>query len=182
MAEKKGTRFKLDFGDAVGAGPDPIAHPEYYRGVAIKRILAYLVDVAVIGLLLGAAALVFAVLGIVTFGVLTPLLLAVFAAIPLSYHVLLIGGPRSATLGMRLFRLEVRSLTRDRPDYIQAAVQTVLFYLSVGFTSWLILVVALFNTRRRTLHDIIAGTVVVNRLGAEAAAPGPATAESGFSS
>ncbi len=32
-----------------------------------------------------------------------------------------------------------------------------------SLTAWLILLVALFTDRRRTLHDILAGTVMVRR-------------------
>lgn len=170
MAERILPSFELHVEGDPGAIPDPLAHPECYHGVALKRVLAYFVDVVIIAAILGVAALVFVVAGILTLGLLTPVLFAVFALIPLGYHTLLIGGPRSATIGMRAFGLEVRSLTLGHPDYVQALVQTAIFYLSVGLTAWLILIIALFNPRRRTLHDFIAGTVVVNRVAAEAAA------------
>jgi uncharacterized RDD family membrane protein YckC len=38
---------------------------------------------------------------------------------------------------------------------------TVAFYVSVGVTGWLILLVALFNGRGRTLHDYLCGTVTI---------------------
>ncbi|MEE9140749.1 MAG: RDD family protein [Alphaproteobacteria bacterium] len=174
MAERNLASFELRTDGDPASMPDPLAHPDCYHGIAWKRVLAYLVDVVLIALIMGAAALVFVVAGVLTLGVLNPLLVTVFALIPLCYHVFLIGGPQSATMGMRLFGLQVRSLTIDHPDYIQALVQTVIFYLSVGLTTWLILIVALFNPRRRTLHDYVAGTVVVNRAPAEAASPGAA--------
>jgi uncharacterized RDD family membrane protein YckC len=170
MAERTLPSFEVHVEGDPGGIPDPLVHPECYHGVALRRVLAYLVDVVIIAAIMAVAALVFAVAGILTFGLLTPLLLVVFAFIPLGYHTLLIGGPRSATIGMRMFGLEVRSLEFDHPDTLQALVQSVIFYLSVALTSSLILIVALFNPRRRTLHDFIAGTVVVNRVAAEAAA------------
>jgi uncharacterized RDD family membrane protein YckC len=38
----------------------------------------------------------------------------------------------------------------------------VLFWLSVSFLTPLVLLIGLFNGRRRLLHDIILGTVVIN--------------------
>jgi uncharacterized RDD family membrane protein YckC len=38
----------------------------------------------------------------------------------------------------------------------------VLFWVSVSFFTPLILLVGLFNGRRRLLHDMILGTVVIN--------------------
>jgi uncharacterized RDD family membrane protein YckC len=64
---------------------------------------------------------------------------------------------------MRAFGIEVRSWTGDRPDHLQALVQTVLFYVSTAATCSLILLVALFERRRRTVHDMVAGTLVIRR-------------------
>jgi uncharacterized RDD family membrane protein YckC len=38
----------------------------------------------------------------------------------------------------------------------------VLFWVSISFLSPLVLLVGLFNSRRRLLHDFILGTVVIN--------------------
>ena len=152
--------FQLPSADRA---PDPLAHFEIYRGIAWKRVFAYVIDVAVIALLLSAAVLVLGFVGILTFGLLTPLLVGFFALIPFLYHTLLLAGPRHATLGMRVFGVEMRSLTNRYPDIVQAAIQTLLFYVSMGLTGWLIAVWALFDSRRRMLHDIVAGTYVVNR-------------------
>jgi uncharacterized RDD family membrane protein YckC len=43
----------------------------------------------------------------------------------------------------------------------QAFLQTVLFYVTAPPTGGLILVVALFNQHRRTVHDYLAGTVTL---------------------
>jgi uncharacterized RDD family membrane protein YckC len=46
------------------------------------------------------------------------------------------------------------------PMGLQALASVLLFYLTMA-TSGLLLVVALFTTRHRTLHDLISGLVVV---------------------
>ncbi|OIQ74327.1 hypothetical protein GALL_440200 [mine drainage metagenome] len=38
----------------------------------------------------------------------------------------------------------------------------VLFWISISFLSPLVLLVGLFNSRRRLLHDFVLGTVVIN--------------------
>ncbi len=128
----------------TGDPPEPFAAPECYRGVLVRRVFAYWVDLLCIGLLIALAWVLF-ILGL----------------IPVLYHTLSIGGPRSATPGMRLTGVEVRSWTGERPSYLQAFVQTVLFYVTVYPTWSLVLLIALFNERRRTLHDMLAGTLVV---------------------
>lgn len=152
--------FQLDL--TAGGAPDPIAHYELYRAVAIKRVIAYLIDLLCIGFFLTVAALVLFVINFLTLFLLHPFLLMVYALIPFCYHTFLLGGPSHATLGMRLMGVEMKSLTIGSPDYIQAAVQTVLFYLSITIFSP-ILLWALFDSRRRMLHDILAGTYVVNK-------------------
>ena len=143
--------------------PDPAALPEAYEGVLWRRTLAYFVDLCVIGLLAVFCWIVFALLWLLSFGLLGPLLWFLFGLIPLAYHTLLLSGRWSATIGMRLFDVELRSVTGERPGFLQALIQTALFYLTVGATCSLILLLVLFNRHKRTLHDMLAGTVVVRR-------------------
>jgi uncharacterized RDD family membrane protein YckC len=146
------------------AVPDPDAFPELYEGVLWRRSLAYLVDLVFIAFIAAAVWVVFAVLWLVSFGLLGPLLWFLFGLVPLAYHTLLLSGPLSATFGMRCFDVELRSITGERPSFVQALLQTALFYITIGLTGSLILLVALFNRRRRTLHDFLAGTVMVRTL------------------
>ncbi len=144
--------------------PDPIAFPQYYAGVVAKRVLAYLVDVVLIALMWAVLWVLVSALTVMSLGLLGPLLWPSLALVPLAYHSLLIGGEQSATIGMRLFGIEVRTWDGRRPGYLQAALVTIVFYVSVALTGWLVLVVALFNNQRRTLHDYLCGTIVINDL------------------
>src|SRR6202045_1465495 len=90
--------------------PDPATVPEAYEGVLWRRTLAYFVDLCFIGVLALLAWIIFAVLWVLSFGLLGPVLWFLFGLIPLAYHTLLLSGPWSATLGMRLFGLELRSV------------------------------------------------------------------------
>jgi uncharacterized RDD family membrane protein YckC len=46
--------------------------------------------------------------------------------------------------------------------FVLGAVHAVVFWCSVSFFTPFILLVAFFNERRRLLHDILLGTVVIN--------------------
>jgi uncharacterized RDD family membrane protein YckC len=126
-------------------------------------------DLVVIGLLIWVLWLGLLVLGVITLGLAWTLMGLPGVVVPLAYHSLLISGPRAATLGMSLPAPESpfagppwAEVEGGRPTLFQAIIQTVMFYLSVVTTGSLVLVVALFNPRRRTVHDWLAGTVVVN--------------------
>lgn len=139
---------------------DPIANPEFFDGITMRRVMAYLVDLLIV---LAASALTVSALVVVkvlSFGLLSPLF-ALLPIIPLAYHTAFVGGPNSATPGMRLFGIEVHRIEGDRPSYLQAAFLTAVFYVSIAFTSWLILLVALFNGRGRTFHDYLCGNISI---------------------
>lgn len=141
--------------------PDPEIQPEFYEGVVLRRSVAYLIDLVIIGAMLVVVWVLGILFGIASFGLLMPLVAPLVAVVPLAYHTWLIGGPSSATVGMQIMGVEVRTWDGRRPGYVQAALQTVVFYTSVALTSWLILLVALFNPRRRCLHDFLCGTIVI---------------------
>lgn len=142
---------------------DPFADPAQFEGVLWRRCLAYVVDLAVLAGLLTIYWIALAVLTVATLGIITPLLVVVAAAIPVAYHTLTIGGPGSATLGMRAFGLQVKIWNGGKPGYIQALLHTAVFYVTTSFTGGLILLWPLFSNRRRCLHDQLCGTMVVRR-------------------
>ncbi len=164
------------------AWADPWSHPEYFTGITAKRIVAYAIDVALIGMAVALIWTFLVVLGIFTFGLAWGVLWLPSLLVPLAYHSLQIGGPRAATLGMRAMGIRVASLLPPpaslvqveggRPTLFQAIIQTVAFYVTVPGTGALILLVALFNPRRRTVHDWLAAVVVVNDVGIRGPAAG----------
>ena len=82
-------------------------------------------------------------------------------AVPPLYHFLFLASPLSATPGQALMGLVVRrNDDLGRPDVLEALVSVVGFYVTLALGAiWL--VAALLTTRRRTLHDLVAGLVVV---------------------
>ena len=57
----------------------------------------------------------------------------------------------------------MRTWDGKRPNYLQALFHTFLFYIVVGITSLIFIVVPLFNIRRRNIHDFFSGAVFMNK-------------------
>ncbi len=144
--------------------PDPLASPLLYDGILWRRSFAYLTDVALLVCLNVLAHVVLFVAGILSFGLLLPLLWVVaFVPVAVTYDTLLAGGARAATPGMRLFDVELRTWTGERPSYLHAFLWSAIFYTTIGLTGFLILIVALFTPCNRTVHDLLSGTVAIRR-------------------
>lgn len=149
----------------TGWPPDPLTQPHYYFGVTSRRVVAYLLDLAIIAMVLLALHLAIGMLTLLTFGLLWFLhLLALPLAVALAYHIVQIASPSAATIGMRLFGLRAWSVQGDRPTGFQAILHGFCFYGSMAATGGLISLVALFNQRRQTLHDMLAGIVVLREI------------------
>jgi uncharacterized RDD family membrane protein YckC len=63
---------------------------------------------------------------------------------------------------MRMMDLEMRTWYGASGYFVLGAMHAVLFWVSVSFLTPLVVLVGLFNGRRRLLHDILLGTVVIN--------------------
>lgn len=146
------------FGNA--ASEEAIWPDNAFEGIIIKRCLAFLADLAVVFILLILATAAFGVLGIISFGLLWPGA-ALTPLLVLAYFTFSMGGRYSATPGMRWQGIELRAWNGNRPGYVQAFLQTILFYISVTVGTALVLLVPFFNRRRRCLHDYLCGTVFV---------------------
>ena len=144
---------------------DPATQPELFEGVLSRRVIAFLIDFLVISIPVVLAAMFIFVFGIVTLGLGFMLywLLSPAAVIwALVYFGLTLGGERSATIGMRVMDLEMRTWYGGQGYFVLGAVHAIGFWFTVSFFTPFILLVPFFNVRRRLLHDIILGTVVIN--------------------
>jgi uncharacterized RDD family membrane protein YckC len=145
---------------------DPWLQPELFRGVLTRRVFAFLIDLVVLSIPVILACVFIAVFGIVTLGLGWALFWLVSPASVIwavIYYGGSLGGPHSATMGMRVMDLELRTWYGGPSYFVLGAMHAVLFWVSVSFLTPLILLVGLFNGRRRLLHDIILGTVMINR-------------------
>ena len=78
------------------------------------------------------------------------------------YFGLTLGAPASATIGMRMVDLEMRTWYGAPAYFVLGAVHAIVFWFTISALTPLILLVAFFNERRRLLHDILLGTVIIN--------------------
>ena len=144
---------------------DPETNPELFEGVLARRVIAFLIDFVVISVPIALAAMFIFAFGIVTLGLgwalywLLPPASVVWAVI---YFGLTLGGARSATVSMRVVDLEMRTWYGTPAYFVLGAVHAVAFWISVSALTPFILLVAFFNQRRRLLHDILLGTVIIN--------------------
>ncbi len=154
---------------------DPRWEDALLAGVRLRRCLAWLVDLVLVAMLVGLLWTSLLLLGLATFG-LGWWFLGLVPLVPFAYHCLFLTSELSATPGQALCGLMVRrNDDLGPPSLAQAVVSTLIYYLTLA-TSGLLLLVALVTRRKRTLHDLISGLVVVRgriwRNWALTAAPG----------
>jgi uncharacterized RDD family membrane protein YckC len=144
---------------------DPYTQPALFRGVLVRRAVAFLIDLFVLGVPVILAVIFIAIFGLVTLGLGWALFWLVSPATviwALVYYGTTLGGPHSATIGMRMMDLELRTWYGAPSYFVLGAVHAVCFWISVSVLSPFVLLIGLFNARRRLLHDFLLGTVVIN--------------------
>ncbi len=132
-----------------------------YQGVLTSRAFAFLLDYVIVFFLCIPVAILIAILGVATLGLGWALYAVMFPAVALIYVATTLGGPRQATKGMQMMGVRLERLDGQPVDSLLAVIHTVLFWgLNVVLTPF-ILLATLFLDRKRTLHDLLLGTVVV---------------------
>jgi uncharacterized RDD family membrane protein YckC len=144
---------------------DPAVNPELFEGVLARRFVAFLIDVTILAIPVMFAAIFIFIFGVITLGIGWALywLLSPAAAIwAICYYGYTFGSPASATIGMRVMDLEMRTWYGAPAYFVLGAVHAIVYWVTVSFLTPFILLVAFFNHRRRLLHDMLVGTIVIN--------------------
>ena len=144
---------------------DPVANPELFEGVVARRVVAFLIDFLILSIPVVFVSMFIFVVGIVTFGLgflFYGLLWPAMVIWALAYYGLTLGGPASATIGMRAMDIEMRTWYGSPAYFVLGAVHAVVFWVTVSMLTPFVLLVCLFNERRRCLHDMLVGTIVIN--------------------
>lgn len=156
-AEERRRGESGDRADPLRGLPDPVASPGFYADVPSKRLIAFLADSLIIG---GLTVI------LIPFTAFTALFYLPFLAmlVGLVYRTLTLASG-SATWGMRMVAIELRTRRGERFDLLTAAGHTLLFTLFLGMVVPLLISVALMLTtpRGQGLHDMILGTAALNR-------------------
>ena len=148
---------------------DPVANPELFEGVLARRLIAFVIDMIILAIPIVVAGIFMAAATIATLGLagvlfffLSPLYWPLIVIWALCYYGYTFGSPASATIGMRVMDLEMRTWYGAPSYFVLGAVHAVVFWLTISFLTPLILLVGFFNERKRLLHDMAVGTVVIN--------------------
>jgi uncharacterized RDD family membrane protein YckC len=143
--------------------PDPATAPELFEGILVRRVVAYIIDLAILISLTVVASVVGLITGFFTFGLGWLALVVVIPAIIFGYYAATLGSPQRATFGMAATDI-VLTPARGRPlDGWKILIHPIVFWIT-WWVAWPIsLVVALLTPRREMVHDLIAGTLMVRR-------------------
>jgi uncharacterized RDD family membrane protein YckC len=136
--------------------------PDLYDGILAKRVVGFFFDaVFIVALMIPAALMVF-ILGFITLGLAWLLFPILFAVVALAYVALTLGGPASATPGMRLAGVELRTWSGQKMFPLLAVMHALVFWFSIGLLTPLVLMVGLLTYRKQLLHDLLLGVVALN--------------------
>jgi uncharacterized RDD family membrane protein YckC len=144
-------------GDIIATRLDDV---RAYDGVRTRRVFAFLLDYLIVGLLLVPFGILVFLLGLLTLGLGWSLFGVLAPAVALIYVWNTLGGRNQATTGMRIMGIRLDRLDSLPVDGLFAVVHSVLFWAGNLLLTPLVLLVTLFSDRKRTLHDLLLGTVV----------------------
>jgi uncharacterized RDD family membrane protein YckC len=65
---------------------------------------------------------------------------------------------------MRVMEIEMRTWYGAPCYFVLGAVHAIIYWVTISFLTPLILLIAFFNQRRRLLHDMLVGTIVINNV------------------
>jgi uncharacterized RDD family membrane protein YckC len=143
--------------------PDPQTAPELFDGVLMRRVFAYLIDVAILVSICAVVGMVSVILGFFTFGIPWLLLPILIPLIILGYYAATLGSPMRATIGMAMFDI-VLTPTRGRPlDGWAILIHPIVFWITVWVAWPISLAVALFTPRQQMVQDLVTGTLMLRR-------------------
>jgi uncharacterized RDD family membrane protein YckC len=168
MADSEPRRIGVSF-ELKPHAYDPKANPELFEGVLARRLIAFVIDLIILAIpvVLGGLfmlATTIATLGIAAFffALLSPLFWPLIVVWAICYYGFTFGSPASATIGMRVMDLEMRTWYGAPAYFLLGCVHAVVYWVTVSFLTPFVLLVGFFNDRSRLLHDILVGTVVIN--------------------
>jgi uncharacterized RDD family membrane protein YckC len=116
---------------------DPATQPELFDGVPARRVIAFIIDFIIISIPVVLAAMFIFAFGIVTLGLgfglywLLPSATVIWAIL---YFGFTLGGWASATIGMRVMDLEMRTWYGAPAYFVLGAVHAVAFWFTVSFS------------------------------------------------
>jgi len=143
--------------------PDPVSNPELFESLLPRRAVAYVIDIALLGVMLVAISLIGLILGIFTLGLMWLAIPVAMVLGTLGYYAGTLGGPRRATIGMQAMDI-VLTPARGRPlDGLAILIHPIVFWVTIWISWPFTILFALFTPRQQLLHDLVTGTLMVRR-------------------
>jgi uncharacterized RDD family membrane protein YckC len=130
-------------------------------GLLTRRMLAFVIDYAIVLLLMIPASVVVFFIGVLTLGLGFYLYTVLFFIIAGLYFGLTLSSPAQASPGMRVMDVMMVRDDDRMIDFPTAMAHLVIFWILNSVLTPFILLVGLFTDRKRLLHDIALGTVQV---------------------
>jgi uncharacterized RDD family membrane protein YckC len=137
--------------------PHPDTHPEFYDSVAPKRLIAWIIDLALI-VVIGAILTPLTAFTALFF---FPLFVAIVGFV---YRVVTLASG-SATLGMRMMAIELRQNDGSKLEFISAFLHTLGLYISFSIPIIQIVSCVLMGTQKsgKGVTDLVLGTAMINK-------------------
>ena len=144
--------------------PDPETDPQFYEGVPLRRFIAFLLDSLLIFVLWFVVLFLALIVTALTVGLAGPVMIIALAGTGLFYRWIMLW-QRSATLGMMALGIEVRDPQGEKCNGQVAflhstAFLVTLYFLPLAIIGWILMA---SSPNRRAMHDLMLGTVVINR-------------------
>jgi uncharacterized RDD family membrane protein YckC len=137
--------------------PHPDTNPEFYDSVAPKRLIAWIIDLALI-VVIGAILTPLTAFTALFF---FPLFVAIVGFV---YRVVTLASG-SATLGMRMMAIELRQNDGSKLEFISAFLHTLGLYISFSIPIIQIVSCVLMGTQKsgKGVTDLVLGTAMINK-------------------
>ncbi len=144
--------------------PDPEIDGQFYAGVPMRRLIAFIIDFLVILVLSFVVLVIAAIVITATGGIAGPFMFLSFTFAGFIYRWVMLF-QRSATLGMILTGIEIRDAEGHRMSQGTAFLHTAgyyvtFFFLPLAVIGWILMAT---SPHRRLMHDVFMGTVAINR-------------------
>jgi uncharacterized RDD family membrane protein YckC len=143
--------------------PDPVSNPELFDGILGRRVGAFLIDMAIISVLVATISVIGGIAGFFTFGLAWMALLLVIPGVVILYYAVTLGSVRRATIGMGMMDLVLTPTGTTPLNGALAFIHAALFWLTIWISWPISLGIVLFTPRRQMIHDLIVGTLMVRR-------------------
>lgn len=143
--------------------PNPQNSPELFEELLTRRVLAFVIDCVIMGILITLVTIVAGILGIVTLGLAWLAIPVVVPVVFVAYYAVTLGSRSRATLGMRAMDIVLTPMRNKPLDGWMVMIHVVVFWITCGVLTPFVLALGLITNRRQLLHDLLVGVMMVRR-------------------